>query len=151
MKESLHLRESEVFRLTPKEDPRSMHLRLRGGPAELAVSRADVVEILRAAGFFRTLEECLDGVLADAKTSADFDAAAVDDVLMVGGSSLLPGVYAIAENRFGRDRVRAWQPFEAVAYGGAVFAAGAFAQSDFIVTTTRSSRTIRRRTCRSTR
>lgn len=133
VKEALHVREADTFRLTPREDPRSLQVRLRRGSTELAVSRADAVEILRAAGFHRALEECVDGVIADAKAAAGFDIAAVDDVLMVGGSSLLPGVYGIAESRFGRDRVRAWQPFEAVAYGGAVFAAGAFGQSDFIV------------------
>ena len=45
------------------------------------------------------------------------------------GSSLLPDIYGIVEQRFGRDRVRAWQPFEAVAYGGCVFAAGAYSMA----------------------
>jgi len=52
---------------------------------------------------------------------------------MVGGSTLLPNVYTQFEERFGRDRVRAWQPFEAVAYGACAFAANSFSQSDFIV------------------
>jgi hypothetical protein len=59
--------------------------------------------------------------------------ADVDAVLMVGGSTLLPGVYRAMEARFGRARVRAWQPFEAVAFGAAVHAAGAGARADFIV------------------
>jgi hypothetical protein len=57
----------------------------------------------------------------------------VDNVLMVGGSTLLPDVYPAFEQRFGRQKVRAWQPFEAVAYGAAAFSAGEFASSDFIV------------------
>jgi hypothetical protein len=52
---------------------------------------------------------------------------------MVGGSTLLPNVYPLFETRFGRARVRAWQPFEAVAYGGCVFAAGRVEPADFIV------------------
>jgi hypothetical protein len=52
---------------------------------------------------------------------------------MVGGSTLLPGVYPLFEERFGRDAVRAWQPFEAVAYGACAYAADCFSQSDFIV------------------
>jgi len=52
---------------------------------------------------------------------------------MVGGSTLLPEVYPKMEARFGRDRVRAWQPFEAVAYGAAAYAAGVLTQSDLIV------------------
>jgi hypothetical protein len=78
------------------------------------------------------VEECLDGVL-DARNGHGLGIEDVDDVLMVGGSSLLPEVFKIMETRFGRDRVRAWQPFEAVAYGGCAYAAGAFGQSDFIV------------------
>jgi molecular chaperone DnaK (HSP70) len=58
---------------------------------------------------------------------------AVDDVLLVGGSTLLPGVFPLLEERFGRHRVRAWQPFEAVAYGAAAYAADRYAQLDFIV------------------
>ena len=45
----------------------------------------------------------------------------VGEVLMVGGSTLLPGVYSVFEQRFGRQRVRAFQPFEAVAYGAAAW------------------------------
>ena len=52
---------------------------------------------------------------------------------MVGGSTLLPGVYPMFESRFGRRRMRAWQPFEAVAFGAACFAAERFSQLDFIV------------------
>ena len=33
----------------------------------------------------------------------------------------------------GRERVRAWEPFEAVAHGAAVFAAGRAEPADFIV------------------
>jgi len=40
-------------------------------------------------------------------------------VLLVGGSTLLPGFFSWFEDRFERRRVRAWQPFEAVAYGAA--------------------------------
>jgi hypothetical protein len=45
----------------------------------------------------------------------------------------LPGVHARLEARFERRRLRAWQPFEAVAYGGACFAADRVGALDFIV------------------
>ena len=51
---------------------------------------------------------------------------------MVGGSTLLPEIYALMERRFGREKVRAWQPFHAVAYGGCVFASGHYNKADFI-------------------
>ena len=44
-------------------------------------------------------------------------AGEVDDVVLVGGSTLLPGFFSWFEERFERRRVRAWQPFEAVAFG----------------------------------
>jgi len=60
-------------------------------------------------------------------------AADVEHVLLVGGSTLLPGVYPLLERRFDRRRLRAWQPFEAVAYGAACFAADRVGTADFIV------------------
>lgn len=132
VKEAVFFRETETFHLTPAEDLRALETRLRGGKSELAVTRGDVAATLRAQGLYGVLEECLDGVLREGETRG-VPLSAIDDVLMVGGSSLLPDIYPLVEKRFGRDRVRAWQPFEAVAYGGAVFAAGAFEPADFIV------------------
>src|SRR6185436_10092614 len=60
-------------------------------------------------------------------------AADVEDVLLVGGSTLLPGFFSWFEERFERRRVRAWQPFEAVAHGAACFAGERMDALDFIV------------------
>jgi hypothetical protein len=57
----------------------------------------------------------------------------VEEVLLVGGSTLLPGVFSFFEQRFERRQLRAWQPFEAVAYGAACYAADRVAALDFIV------------------
>jgi hypothetical protein len=57
----------------------------------------------------------------------------VDDVLLVGGSTLLPEIFSTFARDFGRDRVRYWLPFEAVAYGAAIFAADRVHTSDFIL------------------
>lgn len=132
VKESLHFREQDTFSLSSPEDPRAVQVRLRGGTTSLTVTRADAIEILRENGLYRTLEECIDGALEQSKQHG-IGPGEIDDVLMVGGSTLLPDIYPLVEAKFGRDRVRAWQPFEAVAYGGCVFAAGAYGQSDFIV------------------
>jgi hypothetical protein len=93
------------------------------------VTRDDLIGVLRAGGFYADLEASLEGALAD----AELPPSDVHDVLMVGGSTLLPNVFPLVEERFGRHRVRAWQPFEAVAFGAAAFAADRFAQLDFIV------------------
>lgn len=132
VKEAVFFRKEEVFRLTPPEDPRSLQARLRGSATKLSVTRDDIVRILDENGLYTFLSGCLDGVFAQARAEG-VGPGEVDDVLMVGGSSLLPDVYPLVESRFGRDRVRAWQPFEAVAFGGCVYAAGAFGQQDFIV------------------
>ena len=73
----------------------------------------EILATVRANGFNRFSE-----VLEQARIPA----SDIEDVLLVGGSTLLPGFFSWFEERFERRRVRAWQPFEAVAYGAAVFA-----------------------------
>jgi molecular chaperone DnaK (HSP70) len=112
-------------------------LLLRPGPGRGVGSDSDRVHftrdrlqgILEENGFFRGLEDCLNAVLESASLKAD----QVGEVLLVGGSTLLPGVFGALERRFERRRMRAWQPFEAVAYGAACFAADRVGTYDFIV------------------
>lgn len=132
VKESLFFQEETVFLPTPPDELARFEERIRGASSELTVTRDQANELLRARGLYDILRECVDGALEQAQARG-VQEADVEDVLMVGGSTLLPGVYPEFEARFGRDKVRAWQPFEAVAYGAAVFAADASSQSDFIV------------------
>jgi molecular chaperone DnaK (HSP70) len=132
VKEALFFAEEASFDLTPPEELRRFEAVVRGAGTELVVTRGEVMALLAARGVDEALGGCLDGVLARAAEQG-VPAEAIDDVLMVGGSTLLPGIYARIEARFGRDRVRAWKPFEAVAWGAATFAAGRFSQSDHIV------------------
>ena len=129
VKESVFFNEKDAFYLTPPEDMRAFEARVRGDANLLEVRRETIVEVLEKRGWYRDIEAMVDTVVADAQRAG----AEVDEVLMVGGSTLLPEVYPKMEARFGRDRVRAWQPFEAVAYGAAAYAAGALSQSDLIV------------------
>jgi molecular chaperone DnaK len=99
------------------------------GTGMVELSRHELVGILEGRGFYRDLEGCFDEMFASGRVSA----TDLDHVLVVGGSTLLPGVFPLLERRFGRGRVRAWQPFEAVAYGAACFAANRVATADFIV------------------
>ncbi len=122
---------NEVERLLPT--PPSHH---RSSPTAaletLAVRREDVEEVLKERGLLPAIEATVNAVLAQAAEHG-VRPEDIEDVLMVGGSTLLPGVYPYFEKRFGRDTVRAWQPFEAVAYGAATMAANAWRHSDFIV------------------
>jgi molecular chaperone DnaK (HSP70) len=128
VKEQVFFRESETFLLTPPglAAREGSH---PPGSSFVTLTKARLAEILEENGFYRGLRSSLDEVFEQAKMAP----ADVEDVLLVGGSTLLPGVFPMLEERFERRRLRAWQPFEAVAYGAACFAAGRVAASDFIV------------------
>jgi molecular chaperone DnaK (HSP70) len=134
VKESLFFNSSETFYLIPIHELGRFDARLMGKnvDTQISVSKDDLIQVLTQRGLYKTLEDCLEGIQREAARQG-IDKNEFDDVLLVGGSTLLPNVYPFFEERFGRDRVRGWQPFEAVAYGACAFAAGAFRQADFIV------------------
>jgi molecular chaperone DnaK (HSP70) len=128
VKEAVFFDESASFLLTPP-GMASLEIGGRPGGGFVSLTRARLTELLQENGFYGGLAASVDEVLEQAKLDAD----AVEDVLLVGGSTLLPGVFSFFERRFERRRLRAWQPFEAVAYGAACFAADRIAALDFIV------------------
>jgi molecular chaperone DnaK (HSP70) len=132
VKEAVFFKPKETFNLLPPDDLRSFEARIRGADIEVEVTKEEIVEILEQKQLFELLDECVDGIIKQANRRG-IGRDDIDDVLMVGGSTLLPQIYPRFEEYFGRDRVRAWQPFEAVAYGACAFAAERFSQSDFIV------------------
>lgn len=132
VKEQLFLKESEPFHLRPPGELGTAEAARVGALRELVVTRKDLNDLLEARGFYAALRDCTDEVM-DLGRREGLGAAGPDDVLMVGGSTLLPGVFPYYEQRFGRDRVRAWQPFQAVVSGACTLAARGFAPSDYIV------------------
>ncbi len=131
-KEAIHFKDEVFFNFQPPDDMRDFQARLRGDTPELPITKELLLEIMTDNGLFVTLQSCFDGIKQSALQSGiEWDQ--IDDVLMVGGSTLLPGIYPFFEERFGRGRVRAWQPFEAVAYGACSFAADKIHHSDFLV------------------
>ena len=126
VKEALHFEGEARFTLVAPAELRGVAARLGDTPHSAVVTREQLRAVLRSAGLYQLLEQGVSGVVEAA-------GGEVDDVLMVGGSTLLPGVFGVLEARFGRDRVRGWTPFEAVVTGAAVFAGGDWAQSDTIV------------------
>jgi len=125
VKEQIYLKQSEIFQLRPPDRSALRDPRL-GAPAEIAVDQDRLRALLTERGLYALLGQCTDEVL-------DASGRAPDDVLLVGGSTLLPGVFNHFESRFGRDRVRAWKPFEAAAHGACTLAARGFAPADHIV------------------
>lgn len=125
VKEEVHLSPRATFTVAAPEELRGLRARV-GGPHSAGWSREDLERTLDERGFYRLLEEVLDAAAGGGRPEPD-------EVLLVGGSTLLPRVFPLVERRYGRDRLRAWQPFEAVALGAAVYAGGGYVQSDFIV------------------
>jgi hypothetical protein len=128
VKEAVFFEESATFLLTPL-GLASLPARAVPGSGYVTLTRERLARILEENGFHRALTASVDEVLEQAKLPAE----AVEEVLLVGGSTLLPGVFGLFEKRFERRRIRAWQPFEAVALGAACFAANRVAALDFIV------------------
>ncbi|HQO04056.1 MAG TPA: Hsp70 family protein [Spirochaetota bacterium] len=135
IKEALFFKKSETFYLMPSGIMKNYAHSIPGGPGEnrkpIDVSRNDLVSILKKNGLYTMMDNLITRVLEEA-VQRGITEDMIDDVLMVGGSTLLPDVYSLVEKRFRRDRVRAWQPFNAVAFGAAAFAAGRFQKSDHI-------------------
>ena len=127
VKEAVYFQEDVAFLMTPP----GQGFRQPSAPGSGAVrlSRERLRGILDRQGFYRSLSQSVEEVLDQAGLAE----ADVEDVLLVGGSTLLPGVFNFFEERFERRRVRAWQPFEAVAYGAACFAADRMDTLDFII------------------
>ena len=133
VKEALFFNPTSIFQLTPPDHLRRLTEEgMRSDDPWTEISREHLVKVLEEHQVYDRIEGCLEDVLATA-AEAKIGEDDIEEVLMVGGSSLLPGIYPYFEKRFGRDRVRAWQPFQAVAYGACAFASRSITQSDFIV------------------
>jgi molecular chaperone DnaK len=128
VKEAVYFDDGAAFLMEPFSPGYRPHGRHGVGTAP-KLTRKRLREILDENGFFKGLAASVDEVLEQGGVAT----GAIDDVLLVGGSTLLPGFFSFFEERFERRRLRAWQPFEAVAYGAACYAADRMDALDFIV------------------
>ncbi len=126
VKEAVYFQGEAAFLMTPGGTSRVVG---RPGSGMGMLTRDRLKQILIDHGFYRSLEESVEDVLEQARLAM----SDVEEVMLVGGSTLLPGFFSWFEERFERRRVRAWQPFEAVAYGAACFAGNRMDALDFIV------------------
>jgi molecular chaperone DnaK (HSP70) len=135
LKESLFFHPRGTFFHTPPRELQRLRSQFPGRREEvgsqLSFTREELVALLESHGLYQAFEELLDRLLESASRRGMSDSS-LKAVLMVGGSTLLPDIYPRVERRFGRDRVRAWQPFDAVAFGAAAYASGQLVKSDFI-------------------
>jgi molecular chaperone DnaK (HSP70) len=83
---------------------------------DLELNREKLEEILESRQLLEQLRQALDEVLSIAlgKGIAKTD---IEQVLLVGGTSLIPAVSNLVVSYFGRQKVKMDKPFEAVAWG----------------------------------
>jgi molecular chaperone DnaK len=127
VKEAVYFQDEVAFLMNPPG--LTSRMLDRPGSGAVRLSRDRLRGVLEEQGFYRSLAASVDEVLEQGGLAI----GDVEDVLLVGGSTLLPGFFSWFEERFERRRVRAWQPFEAVAYGAACFAGNRMDTLDFIV------------------
>ncbi|MDH7571410.1 MAG: Hsp70 family protein, partial [Armatimonadota bacterium] len=87
------------------------------------LNREEFIQLLEAHGLYQCLADGVAEVVSAAKRRSGNPAFRLDEALLVGGSTLLPGVPECVERALGL-RPRHWRPFEAVARGAAVYGAG---------------------------
>ena len=73
---------------------------------------------------FRTINGTIQRALS-ASIEKGYDEDRLKAILVVGGCGLMPSVTSLLARRFGKDRVMAGRPLDAVARGAAAFAGGA--------------------------
>jgi molecular chaperone DnaK (HSP70) len=83
---------------------------------DLQLNREKLEEILESRQLLEQLREALDEVLSIAMGKG-IGKADIEQVLLVGGTSLIPAVSNLVVSYFGRQKVKADKPFEAVAHG----------------------------------
>ena len=99
----------------------SSYFLLQGG-GRIEIARQEFLDMLERNELYKTLEVLTEATLDDCKH--ELNEVDIDAVLLVGGSTLLPGVRELFERLFGAQRVHYWEPLEAVVKGAAVFGAG---------------------------
>jgi molecular chaperone DnaK (HSP70) len=83
---------------------------------DMELNRDRFESILEARQLLEQVRQALDAVLAIA-IGKGIRKADIEQVLLVGGSCLIPAVQQLVLSYFGRQRVRLDQPFEAIAHG----------------------------------
>ncbi len=83
---------------------------------DLRLTRSHLEDILETRQLLEQVRRSLDEVLTIAH-SKGLHKSEIDQVLLVGGSCLIPAIQQLVESYFGRQRVKLDKPFEAVCHG----------------------------------
>lgn len=113
----LEIAEKLKIRLSSQEDAKESWLDEETFMSyDLQLSRDDLEEILEKRQFLEQLRGALDEVVATALRKG-VSKSEMKQVLLVGGSCLIPAVQQLIVSYFGRGKVSLDKPFEAVAHG----------------------------------
>jgi molecular chaperone DnaK (HSP70) len=96
-----------------------------------ALEYQGLADLLAERGLYRRVQEVVERLMEELRDKHGLDVRQIDEVILEGGSTLLPEVRNLLGNLFGREKVREWLPFESVARGACIFAGGARVE-DFI-------------------
>lgn len=88
---------------------------------EISLKRDRLEEILESRQLLDELREALDDIISTALRKG-IQKGEIEQVLLTGGSSLIPAVQQLVISFFGRKRVQFSNPFEAVSHGALVAA-----------------------------
>ena len=112
----------EVKKRLSQSESRPVLLRAEGGTAKVTVTRAEFEE--RTAHLVQATVDITRKALEEAENESPGISSNIDDVILVGGSSLMPVIAATLQREFGWSP-KLSDPHLAVAKGAALYAAGA--------------------------
>lgn len=101
----------------------SGQFQFRDRPSQV-LSREELMEILEAHGAYAAMERALQDCIDCLARNHGMQPEQIDEALLVGGSSLLPGVDERVRAALPGARVGEWNPFAAVATGACELARG---------------------------
>lgn len=96
---------------------------LQGKDYQVEFTRSDLENLLAEHGFYAEIRQLLDRIMHVAHRRGIFRED-LRNVLMVGGTSLIPSIQALLREYFGENFVKVDKPFTAVAEGALLVAAG---------------------------
>lgn len=112
----------ELKKRLSQSESRPVLLRAEGGTAKVTVTRAEFEE--RTAHLVQATVDITRKALEEAENESPGISSKIDDVILVGGSSLMPVIAATLQREFGWSP-KLSDPHLAVAKGAALYAAGA--------------------------
>jgi molecular chaperone DnaK (HSP70) len=118
-----------VFALIPPDSWRVFEARLRQPAPAYELDRATLAQLLKQHGLYELIERTNEEI-AHRLVTVGHHPAEIDQVMLVGGSCLLPGVLELFQERFGKTYVSADQVFEAIVCGACAHAAALAGVSD---------------------